>query len=186
MGNPVAASVAVAAEMVTQIGVLAEGLSADFEAHAKSRNNYAGTSPITRASGTKKTVLARHVRNRRLADATYMWAFASRGTSLGARAYDDARRAASDGHHQALRAPGNRLVGILHGCLTHHVAYDESIALGESPRERVSKCRLSLQTVGCLGRGDPAAERAQRLNVRFHTRTRRPGGSTHAHQRHAQ
>ncbi len=35
----------------------------------KSRKNYAGTSPITRASGTKKTVLARHVRNRRLADA---------------------------------------------------------------------------------------------------------------------
>ena len=29
----------------------------------KCRKNYAGTSPITRASGTKKAVLARHVRN---------------------------------------------------------------------------------------------------------------------------
>ena len=102
-------------------------------ANAKSRKNYAGTSPITRASGTKKTVLARHVRNRRLADAIYLWAFASLGASPGARAYYDARRAAGDGHHQALRALGNRLVGIFHGCLTHHVAYDESIAWGYRP-----------------------------------------------------
>ncbi|MDT2007972.1 hypothetical protein FXW78_33550 [Rhodococcus opacus] len=28
-------------------------------------------------------------------------------------------------HHQALRALGNRLVGILHGCLRHHTRYDE-------------------------------------------------------------
>ena len=46
-------------------------------ATAKSRKNYAGTSPITRASGTKRMVLARHVRNQRLADAIYLWAFAS-------------------------------------------------------------------------------------------------------------
>ena len=36
---------------------------------AKSRRNYAGTSPITVASGRKHAVLARHVRNRRLYDA---------------------------------------------------------------------------------------------------------------------
>jgi Transposase/Transposase IS116/IS110/IS902 family len=108
-------------------------------ANAKSRKNYAGTSPITRASGTKKTVLARHVRNRRLADAIYLWAFASLSASPGARAYYDARRAAGDGHHQALRALGNRLVGILHGCLTHHVAYDESIAWGYRPDNELAK-----------------------------------------------
>ncbi|HEX3426325.1 MAG TPA: IS110 family transposase, partial [Acidimicrobiales bacterium] len=34
------------------------------------------------------------------------------------------------GHNQALRALGNRLVGILHGCLTHHSVYDENIAWG--------------------------------------------------------
>lgn len=99
----------------------------------KCRKNYAGTSPITRASGTKKTVLARHVRNRRLADAIYLWAFASLTASPGARAYYDARRAAGDGHHQALRALGNRLVGILHGCLTHHATYDETIAWAHRP-----------------------------------------------------
>lgn len=99
----------------------------------KSRKNYAGTSPITRASGTKKTVLARHVRNRRIADAIYLWAFASLTASPGARAYYDARRAAGDGHHQALRALGNRLVGILHGCLHHHATYDETIAWAHRP-----------------------------------------------------
>jgi transposase len=105
-------------------------------ANAKSRKNYAGTSPISRASGTKKTVLARH---RRLADAIYLWAFASLGASPGARAFYDARRAAGDGHHQALRALGNPLVGILHGCLAHHVAYDESIAWGYRPENELAK-----------------------------------------------
>ncbi len=38
-------------------------------ADAKSRKNYAGTSPITKASGTRRVVLARYTRNRRLADA---------------------------------------------------------------------------------------------------------------------
>ena len=99
-------------------------------ATAKSRKNYAGTSPITRASGTKRAVLARHVRNQRLADALYLWAFASITSSPGSRLYYDRRRAAGDTHHQALRALGNRLVGILHGCLTHHAAYDETIAWG--------------------------------------------------------
>jgi hypothetical protein len=31
-------------------------------------------------------------------------------------------------HHQALRALANRLVGILHGCLTHHTHYQEATA----------------------------------------------------------
>jgi Transposase/Transposase IS116/IS110/IS902 family len=97
---------------------------------AKSRKNYAGTSPITRASGTKKAVLARYVRNHRLADAIYLWAFASLTASPGARAFYDAHRAAGDTHHAALRVLGNRLVGILHGCLEHHSAYDENIAWG--------------------------------------------------------
>jgi transposase len=95
---------------------------------AKSRKNYAGMSPITRASGTKRVVLARHVRNKRLADAIYLWAFAALTASPGARAYYDAHRATGDTHHAALRALGNRLVGILHGCLAHHNLYDETIA----------------------------------------------------------
>ena len=97
-------------------------------ADAKSRKNYAGTSPITKASGTRKVVLARFARNRRLADACYLWAFAALTASPGARAYYDQRRQAGDTHHRALRALANRLVGILHGCLRHDVLYDEQTA----------------------------------------------------------
>ena len=95
---------------------------------AKSRKNYAGTSPLTVASGKKHTVMARHVRNRRLYDAIDAWAFCALTRSAGARAFYDAHRAAGDLHHQALRALGNRLVGILHGCLRHHSPYNETIA----------------------------------------------------------
>ena len=99
-------------------------------ADAKSRKNYAGTSPITRASGTRRVVLARYARNRRLADASYLWAFASLTSSPGARAFYDQHRAGGDTHHRALRALANRLVGILHGCLRHQTPYDEHTAWG--------------------------------------------------------
>jgi transposase len=92
---------------------------------AKSRRNYAGTSPLTVASGKKRVVLARYVRNDRLYDAIDQWAFCALSTSPGARAFYDQRRDANNSHHQALRALGNRLVGILHGCLRHHTPYDE-------------------------------------------------------------
>ncbi len=95
---------------------------------AKCRKNYAGTSPVTIASGRKRTVLARHVRNRRLFDAIDQWAFCATNTSPGARQFYNHRRAAGDTHHQALRALGNRLIGILHGCLRHRTPYDEDKA----------------------------------------------------------
>ena len=95
---------------------------------AKSRRNYAGTSPITIASGRKHAVVARHIRNRRLYDALDQWAFCSLNNSPGARAFYDQRKAAGDLHHQALRALANRLVGILHGCLKHRTPYDEHTA----------------------------------------------------------
>jgi transposase len=99
-------------------------------ADAKSRKNYAGTSPITRASGKHHVVLARYARNRRLNDAAYLWAFAALTASPGARAYYDDHRARGATHHRALRALANRLVGILHGCLRHHTPYDEHLAWG--------------------------------------------------------
>ena len=97
-------------------------------ADAKSRKNYAGTSPITVASGKRRAVLARYVRNRRLYDAIDQWAFCSLTTSQGCREFYDQHRTKGDLHHQALRALGNRLVGILHGCLTHRTLYDEDTA----------------------------------------------------------
>jgi len=109
--------------------VLAEfGDDRDRYADAKARKNYAGTSPITRASGTRRVVLARYARNKHLADAAHQWAFCALTGSSGARAYYDAIRARGVSHHAALRQLGNRLVGILHGCLKNRTLYDEDTA----------------------------------------------------------
>jgi transposase len=109
--------------------VLAEfGDDAGRFTDARARKNYAGTAPITRASGTRKVVLARYARNRRLADALQQWAFCAMRGSPGARAYYQALRSRGIGHQAALRQLSNRLVGILHGCLKTRTAYDEHIA----------------------------------------------------------
>ena len=115
--------------MILGARVLAEfGDDPNRYVDAKSRKNYAGTSPITRASGKHRVVLARYARNKRLADACYLWAFATLTASPGARTFYDERRSNGDTHNRALRALGNRLVGILHGCLTHGTLYDEPTA----------------------------------------------------------
>lgn len=96
----------------------------------RSRRNYAGTSPLTKASGKKRAVVARFVRNRHLADACYQWAFCALTASPGARAFYDAHRARDETHDQALRVLSNRLVGILDGCLRSRSRYDEDKAWG--------------------------------------------------------
>ena len=97
-------------------------------ADARSRKNYAGTSPITRASGKKKAVLARCIHNDRLIDALTRQAFTALTTSHGARAYYDQLRGRGVSHYAALRQLANRLVGILHGCLKTRTLYDEATA----------------------------------------------------------
>ncbi len=96
----------------------------------KARRNYAATSPITRASGKKKAVMARFVHNDRLIDALNAQAFAALNASPGARAYYDELRARGIQHNDALRRLANRLVGILHGCLKTGTLYDEATAWG--------------------------------------------------------
>ena len=100
---------------------------------ANSRRNYAGTSPITRASGKSRVVLARHSRNKRLAGALDQWAFSSLLPSPGARHYYDELRARDKHHRKAVRQLANKWVGILHACLENDRPYDEKIAW--SPRE---------------------------------------------------
>jgi hypothetical protein len=95
---------------------------------AKGRKAFAGTTPVTRSSGLRSVVVARAACNQRLVDACYLWAFAALTASPGARRCYDAHRARGQTHHQALRALGNRLVGILHGCLTRRVANQEQVA----------------------------------------------------------
>jgi hypothetical protein len=56
--------------------------------------------------------------NDRLADAEMRQAQSALRASPGAPAYCDALRARGVGHQSALRQLANRLVSILHGCLT--------------------------------------------------------------------
>src|ERR1700737_2742659 len=95
---------------------------------ARSRRNYAGNSPVTRASGKKREVRRRVVRNRRLADATFCWAQSAINVSPGARQLYERLRARGKHHNEALRVVANKLVGILHACLRDRRLYDPDIA----------------------------------------------------------
>jgi transposase len=114
---------------VTGARVLGEfGDDPDRYASGKARKNYAATSPLTRASGKKKIVTARFIRNDRLTDALMAQALSALTASPGARALYDAERARGTGHNAALRKVASRLVGILHGCLKTRTLYDEATA----------------------------------------------------------
>lgn len=110
--------------------VLAEfGDAPNRYADAKARANYAGTSPITIASGNSRAVVARFKRNKRLYDACNQWAFCSLSASDGGRVYYDAHNPDPENTSKhARRKLANKLVKILHGVLRHRQPYDEQIA----------------------------------------------------------
>jgi transposase len=94
-------------------------------ADARGLKAFAGSAPITRASGKKTVVLHRHIKNRRLAAVGYTWALSSLRASPGARRHFDARRAAGDWNHQAQRHLFNKFLGQLHHCLQTGQSYNE-------------------------------------------------------------
>jgi Transposase/Transposase IS116/IS110/IS902 family len=100
---------------------------------AKGLKAYAGAAPITRASGKKKSVTHRRVKNNRLAAAGYTWAFSALSASPGARAHYDRRREAGDWHAAAERNLFSRLLGCLHHCLQTGQRYDEATAFPNQP-----------------------------------------------------
>jgi transposase len=95
---------------------------------AAARRRYAGTAPVTKASGRSRVVLMRRARNDRLFDTCRAWAFNAIGKSAGADAFYRARRAAGEHHEAALRRLGGKLLGQLHHCLQNMVPYDERVA----------------------------------------------------------
>jgi transposase len=97
-------------------------------ADARALKAYSGAAPVTRASGKSLTVMHRRVKNQRLASVGYIWAFAALTASPGARAHYDRRKAAGDRHAAAQRNLFNRMIGILHHCLTTRTKYDEHTA----------------------------------------------------------
>lgn len=93
---------------------------------------FAGTAPVTRASGRSRKVSARRVRNKRLGDACHWWAFATLTKSPGARAHYDRRRAAGDHHNAALRNLANKLIGRMWWCLHNNQIWDEAAAWNDT------------------------------------------------------
>ncbi|MFF5027839.1 IS110 family transposase [Streptomyces collinus] len=102
-------------------------------ADARGLKAYAGSSPITRASGKKSAITRRWVKNDRLNHAGYLWAFASLRASAGANAHYRRRREQGDWHAAAQRNLFNRMIGQLYHCLQHRRRFDESLAFPASP-----------------------------------------------------
>ncbi|MFE4923698.1 transposase [Streptomyces sp. NPDC056661] len=100
-------------------------------ADARAMKAYAGAAPVTQASGRSRVVVARSVKNQRLASAGYMWAFAAL-RSEHPRARYDRRREAGEHHTSALRNPFNKLLGCLDHCLQSRTLYHSQRAFGPS------------------------------------------------------
>ena len=96
--------------------------------NARSRKNYVGNSPVTKASGRSRQVQRRIARNRLLADASFRWAACALNASPGARRYYEQLKARDKSHTVAVRALATKLIGILHFCLRERRLYDEANA----------------------------------------------------------
>jgi transposase len=109
--------------------VLAEiGDDANRFADARALKAYAGSAPVTRASGRSLVVTHRRIKNNRLAAVGYTWAFMAMTNSPPARAHYHQRKNVGDGHPAALRHLFNRLLGQLHHCLHTGQTYNETKA----------------------------------------------------------
>jgi transposase len=90
---------------------------------ARALKSYAGSAPVTIASGKSRVVRNRKVKNQRLAAAGYVWIFGALPSPQVKELYDR-RRAAGDRHVAAMRNVFNRLLGCLHHCLQTGQAFD--------------------------------------------------------------
>lgn len=114
---------------VTGARVLAEiGDDRSRFADARALKAYAGSAPVTRASGRSITISHRRIKNDRLAAAGFLWAFVASTHSTPVKAHYLRRRDTGDRHPAALRNVFNRLLGCLHHCLNTGEAYDETKA----------------------------------------------------------
>ncbi|MFD9130686.1 IS110 family transposase [Kitasatospora sp. NPDC059571] len=101
-------------------------------ADARGLKAYAGSAPITRASGKKSYVGRRMVKNNRLMHAGFLWAFSALTASPGADAHYRRRREHGDWHAGAQRNLLNRLLGQLFHCLQNRQLFDENHAFTSS------------------------------------------------------
>jgi hypothetical protein len=107
-------------------------------ANARGLKAFAGTAPVTRASGMKTIVTRRVVRNKRLGQAAYLWALPMLAHSPGAHAHFTARREHGDSYSAAARNLTNRGIGMLHHCLQTGQHYDETKAFPTTADHRAT------------------------------------------------
>ncbi|WP_425005021.1 IS110 family transposase [Mycolicibacterium sp. S3B2] len=97
-------------------------------ADARALKAYAGSAPITRASGKSVSVARRRIKNDRLAAAGWIWAFGAATHCRLAGEHYRRRREHGDRHAAAQRNLLNKLLGQLHHCLQNNQPYDEAKA----------------------------------------------------------
>lgn len=115
-------------------------------ADAKALKAFAGTAPVTRASGLERSVTMRVARDRRLCHTGYPWALPLLTRSPGARAHYARRRQRGDSYSVAARHLANRFFGILYHCL------QRSATTKPRPSHPTSRSRLPPH-VRCLHSG---------------------------------
>jgi transposase len=109
--------------------VLAEiGDDRDRFADARSLKAFAGSAPVTRASGKKTVITYRRIKNNRLAATGALWALSALHASPGAKRHFQARRGRGDWNRQAQRHLFNKFLGQLHHCLHTGTSYNETHA----------------------------------------------------------
>jgi len=96
---------------------------------AESLQSYAGTAPVTKASGKSRFVYVRWACNKVLRATVHLWADESRKTCAWAAAYYQRKRDQGKSHAQALRCLGQRWLKILWRMWQDGVPYDEALHL---------------------------------------------------------
>jgi transposase len=99
---------------------------------ARALKAYAGSAPITRASGKSVSITRRRIKNDRLAAAGWIWAFGAATHCRPAGEHYRRRREHGDRHAAAQRHLFNKLIGQLHYCLQNQQPYDEAKAFPAS------------------------------------------------------
>ncbi|MFF4476390.1 IS110 family transposase [Streptomyces sp. NPDC001520] len=102
-------------------------------ADARALKAYSGSAPVTRASGKKRYVGRRYIKNNRLIAAGFLWALSAMRVSPGANAHYKHRRERGDWHAGAQRHLFNRMIGQLYHCLQSRQLFDEQHAFTSGP-----------------------------------------------------
>jgi transposase len=99
-------------------------------ADARALKAYAGSAPITRASGRSISITRRRIKNDRLAATGWVWGFAAMANHPAAQEHYRRRREQGDRHAAALRHLVNKFLGQLHYCLQHQQVFNEEKGFG--------------------------------------------------------